>query len=351
MLISAVGSAFNEERTAALTIHSLVPLADEIILVDNGCTDNTVEEATRQVRKEKANFKVVDGRGCSFLHDARHKGFKEAQGEWILVYDLDHYFNYGNPEWQRLLERLEKSRAAEVFHIAPSSLMGDLFHRHRGHPYMAPHTFIFRNTDKVELPDITTGYDWPILPKSVYSRPSDTRRWALKNMIWNLKCFEPPRDLVLGRLLLHYKRNSGKWPKEGKAGQPHYRSLAQAAEENEKGILSDPEEIKRWTLGFIRMNAVLESLTTRRCSRGAAGRVPPLPRELDELRWERAGVWHHSFPPMQKLEWIYDKNSKEIIGRWPDLLPPGREVWGGNRDKARGNEEWIFASDMWKEKQ
>lgn len=349
MLISAVGSAFNEERTAALTIHSLVPLVDEIILVDNGCTDNTIKEATEQARREGVTLKVVDGYDCYFLHDARHKGFKEAQGEWILVYDLDHYFNFRNPEWGKLLERLRRSGKAEFFQIAPSSLIGDLFHRHQGYPYMAPHRFVFRNTDKIGLPDIWREGDWPILPESTYSRASDWMRWAFKNMIWNLKTFEKPYDLALGRLALAHKCDSESYflamSQPRNSSSPNPPRLVQVAEAREQGRLSNPGQIRKWILDYARANAVLKPFAKAAPS-SPKRKFPPIPDELNDLRWGRGGEWYHHFLTLQGLEWVYGRETREIIGRWPDLLPDGMKVWGGNREAIRNNPDWVLTSDI-----
>lgn len=79
--ISVVIIARNEEGMIANALSS-VPFADEVIVVDSGSTDNTVEIAKRE------GAKVIETKGGSFA-DWRNKGFREATGDWILYLDAD----------------------------------------------------------------------------------------------------------------------------------------------------------------------------------------------------------------------------------------------------------------------
>lgn len=79
--ISVIIITLNEEGMIANAIAS-VPFASEIIVVDSGSTDNTVEIAKRD------GAKVVETKGGSFA-DWRNKGLKEATSDWILYLDAD----------------------------------------------------------------------------------------------------------------------------------------------------------------------------------------------------------------------------------------------------------------------
>jgi len=59
-----------------------VAWADEIIVVDNGSTDETVEIA------KKLNAKIIVHRGTNFSA-LREEGAKAASGEWLLYIDAD----------------------------------------------------------------------------------------------------------------------------------------------------------------------------------------------------------------------------------------------------------------------
>lgn len=79
--ISAIILSKNEETRIEKCIES-VRWADELIVVDNGSTDTTVEKA------KKLNAKIIVQPGINFstLRDA---GAKVAIGEWLLYIDAD----------------------------------------------------------------------------------------------------------------------------------------------------------------------------------------------------------------------------------------------------------------------
>lgn len=79
--ISVVIITRNEENMIANAIGS-VPFAREVVVVDSGSTDNTVDVA----RREGAH--VIEAKGGSFA-DWRNRGLAAATGDWILYLDAD----------------------------------------------------------------------------------------------------------------------------------------------------------------------------------------------------------------------------------------------------------------------
>lgn len=79
--ISVVIITKNEEDMIANAIAG-TSFADEVIVVDSGSSDNTVEIATRE------GAKVISVSGGNFA-DWRNRGLKEASGDWILYIDSD----------------------------------------------------------------------------------------------------------------------------------------------------------------------------------------------------------------------------------------------------------------------
>lgn len=79
--ISVIIIAKNEENMIANAISS-VPFAAEVIVVDSGSTDNTVDIAKRE------GAKVVEARGGNFA-EWRNHGLSRSQGDWILYLDAD----------------------------------------------------------------------------------------------------------------------------------------------------------------------------------------------------------------------------------------------------------------------
>lgn len=75
--------AKNEEQNIGRALESVVRLADEIIVVDTGSTDRTVEIA--------ASFgaRIVHHPWNDSFADARNAGLEHATGDWVLMLDAD----------------------------------------------------------------------------------------------------------------------------------------------------------------------------------------------------------------------------------------------------------------------
>lgn len=81
-MISVVIITYNEEEVLEDCLKSTHDFADEIILVDSGSTDNTVEIA----KKYKA--RIIEHVLTSFS-EQRNIGLKEAKGDWVYYLDAD----------------------------------------------------------------------------------------------------------------------------------------------------------------------------------------------------------------------------------------------------------------------
>lgn len=73
----------NEEKFLPKCLESVKGLADEIIIVDTGSTDRTVEIA------KKAGAKVLNYGWDDDTARARNTGLREAKGDWVLILDAD----------------------------------------------------------------------------------------------------------------------------------------------------------------------------------------------------------------------------------------------------------------------
>lgn len=81
MKISAIVLVRNEEELISDCLESL-SWVDEVVVIDNGCTDKTIEIA------QAKGAKIVKSLKGSFS-DRRNLGAKKAQGEWLLYVDVD----------------------------------------------------------------------------------------------------------------------------------------------------------------------------------------------------------------------------------------------------------------------
>ncbi|MCA1933149.1 MAG: glycosyltransferase family 2 protein [Calditerrivibrio sp.] len=72
----------NEEKKILKTLQSVVGIADEIIIVDNFSTDNTVEIC----KKFGATVFIEEWKGYG---DQKNSAIEKCRGEWILMIDAD----------------------------------------------------------------------------------------------------------------------------------------------------------------------------------------------------------------------------------------------------------------------
>lgn len=85
--LSVVAIARNEEQDLPGFLDSFLPLADELILVDDGSTDRTCELAERAGTRVKL-VRAPRAPGEGFCHQ-RNKGIALATGDWLLHADID----------------------------------------------------------------------------------------------------------------------------------------------------------------------------------------------------------------------------------------------------------------------
>ena len=81
--LSVVLAVFNEELNLAECLDSVKNLADEIVIVDGGSSDKTVEIA------KKFEASVIQTDNPSIFHINKNKAIDAAKNEWILQLDAD----------------------------------------------------------------------------------------------------------------------------------------------------------------------------------------------------------------------------------------------------------------------
>ena len=83
--ISVVINTLNEEKNIERAIKS-IGWADEIVIVDDGSTDKTLEIISG-VRNPK--LKVYKHKGSGYVEPSRNFALNKASGDWILLLDAD----------------------------------------------------------------------------------------------------------------------------------------------------------------------------------------------------------------------------------------------------------------------
>ncbi|MBI5126951.1 glycosyltransferase family 2 protein [Candidatus Roizmanbacteria bacterium] len=85
MKLSLCIATFNEEKNIHYPLDSAYDLVDEVVIVDGGSTDKTVEIAKSYGKK----VKVISTDNPKMFHENKQKAIEAAKGEWILQLDAD----------------------------------------------------------------------------------------------------------------------------------------------------------------------------------------------------------------------------------------------------------------------
>ncbi|HRN70469.1 MAG TPA: glycosyltransferase family 2 protein [Candidatus Woesebacteria bacterium] len=85
MKLSLCIATFNEEAFIKYPLDSAIDLVDEVIIVDGGSEDKTVEIARSYGQK----VTVIPSDNPKMFHINKQKAIEQARGEWILQLDAD----------------------------------------------------------------------------------------------------------------------------------------------------------------------------------------------------------------------------------------------------------------------
>ncbi len=85
MKLSLCIATFNEEKNIHYPMDSALDLVDEVVIVDGGSTDKTIEIAKSYGKK----VKVIGSENPIMFHKNKQKAIEAARGEWILQLDAD----------------------------------------------------------------------------------------------------------------------------------------------------------------------------------------------------------------------------------------------------------------------
>jgi glycosyltransferase involved in cell wall biosynthesis len=101
--ISLIIPCKNEEKIIYRTVKAVPEYVDEIIVVDNGSTDNTVQEAKRAGARVLLEGRKLNGIGYGFAHIT---GLKHATGDYVFAMDGDD--TYPSIQIKEIVEKMEK---------------------------------------------------------------------------------------------------------------------------------------------------------------------------------------------------------------------------------------------------
>lgn len=123
----------DEEYSLKFCLESLTHFADQIICVDNGSTDKTLQimEEFKQGNQGGKDIIVIDAKGLN-LPEARNLGLKRVSRKWLLNCGGDFVFHTtGDLDAKKLFSKLTKTRLRKSFRLGHVNLWGDLRHTSR----------------------------------------------------------------------------------------------------------------------------------------------------------------------------------------------------------------------------
>lgn len=129
----------NEENSLPRVLKSVKSLVDEIVILDTGSTDRTVEVA------KAYGAKVYQFEWCNDFAAARNYALQYVQGKWVLVLDADEVLT---PEIIPEIQQGIKSDRSLVINLlrrevgasqSPYSLVSRLFRNHRDIRFSRPY--------------------------------------------------------------------------------------------------------------------------------------------------------------------------------------------------------------------
>lgn len=125
----------NAEKTAEACIRSFVDFPDEIIVVDNGSTDRTIE-IVRELEKEIPHLTFYNVPELPDLYQNRQYALERSTYNWIVRIDSDYIAYTSGPQDVRNLREIilgtKRGLRPVAYGITQVNLFRDFFHT--GHP-------------------------------------------------------------------------------------------------------------------------------------------------------------------------------------------------------------------------
>lgn len=129
--ISLLVPTQNAEQTVELCLRSFKDFPDEMIVVDNGSTDNTID-IVRSLESEIPNMRFYEAPHLKDLYENRQYAFERANYKWIARIDSD-YIAYTEGEYninnlRDSILSIKPSIRPKAFGVSMINLIGDKYH-------------------------------------------------------------------------------------------------------------------------------------------------------------------------------------------------------------------------------
>ena len=115
MKLSVIIPVYNEEKTIEEVIEKVrnVPVEKEIIVVDDGSTDRTVNILKKIESKNYEDMKIIFKKKNEGKGSAIREGLKKVKGDVVVIQDAD--LEYDPMDWLKMLKVMEEKKAYVVY--------------------------------------------------------------------------------------------------------------------------------------------------------------------------------------------------------------------------------------------
>ena len=146
--ITAIVPVYNEEYHLQIVLESLAEIADQIIVLDNGSTDNSLEVARQ--------FQTKNSRDCEIqvlefpnheLVDLLNEGLERVKYDWLLRWDGD-FVCFEKTRFEKLKQALQNRKRPAAIRLPYLNLCGDYSHAFKPTGAVYPGEFYLRSFNR-----------------------------------------------------------------------------------------------------------------------------------------------------------------------------------------------------------
>jgi len=138
LTVSAIIPAFNEEKTIASVVEKCLPYVNEVLVVSDGSTDDTV------IKAREAGARIIEHEHNMGVMEATRRGIREAIGDILLTLDADG--QHDPADIPRLIQPIINKEADLVMGARPYF------------PYFSERVLTWLTSLRVPVADASTGY-------------------------------------------------------------------------------------------------------------------------------------------------------------------------------------------------
>lgn len=224
--LSACMMVKDEEANLSRCLQSIQPFIDELIIVDTGSSDRTVE--------------IAESFGASVSHHPwtddfslhRNQSIKHATGNWILIIDADEEFIFGDNGIEHVRQILQETNDKDAFAVVMKNVQANLVTSQTIHPRffrngtisytgIVHNQPVFKGTARLlTQPDIYLnhyGYSLeniekkakrtiPLLRKQLEENPENWQCYYYLSQIYgNLR--DPKKSVEMGKIYIDHKND------------------------------------------------------------------------------------------------------------------------------------------------